>query len=134
MQIDLLTAATATTAVPSAATDGKAMPHMTDVATLFVRSTAGSATMTVTLRLWGYHKYTNKWYPLGVGTAASKGIVNAGAAIAEDSSLGADTLLHSEIVSGLHRIDRVYLQVTAIGGTSTAVSAVLDCVPTKAAT
>ena len=132
--IDLLTATTATNGPPSGAGAGKDMPHTTDIATLFVHSTAGSATMTVTLRLWGYSAYTGKWYPLGTGTAALKGVINAGAAIAEDASLGADTLLHAEVVTSLQRIDRVYLEVLAIGGTSTAVTAVLDCVPCSAVT
>lgn len=134
MQITLLTAATATNGVPSGATAGVKMPHLTDVATLFVHSTAGSDSMTVTLRLWGYNNYTAKWYPLGIGTAANKGIINAGAAIAEDTSTGADTILHAEIVSGLFRIDRVYLEVTAIGGTATAITAVLDCVMAEGTT
>jgi len=128
-QITLLTAATATTAVPSAATDGVQMPVTADIATLFLHSTAGSGTMTVTVRLWGYNVGVAKWYPLGIGTAALKGVLNAGAAIAEDASLGADVLLHCEVLNSLHRIHRVYLQVTAIGGTATAVTAMLDLLP-----
>lgn len=130
-QIQLLDAATATSAVPSAATDGVKLPGLTDLATLFLHSTAGSGTMTVTCRLWGYNAVLGKWYPLGTGTASGKGVINAGAAIDEDI---ADTIRHCEVVTSLHRIDRVYLQVTAIGGTSTAVSAYLDCVPASAVT
>lgn len=132
--ITLLTAATAVNGAPSGATAGVALPHQTDLATLFVHNTAGSATMTVTLRLWGYKTSTAKWYPLGTGTAALKGVLNAGAAIAEDATLGADTLLHCEVVTSLHKINRVYLEVAAIGGTSTAVTAVLACVPCSAVT
>ncbi len=125
-QITLFTASTATSAVPTLATNGAALPGTVDLATLFLHSTAGSATMTVTCRLWGYNTQLAKWYPLGAGTAAGKGVINAGAAIAEDI---ADTILHCEVINSLHRIQRVYLQITAIGGTDTAVTAVLDCLP-----
>lgn len=128
-QVTLFSAATATSAVPSGLV-GEPIP-LTDLATLFLYSTAGSSTMTVTCRLWGYNAKLAKWFPLGTGTASGKGVINAGAAIAEDI---ADTILHCETVTSLHRINRVYLQITAIGGTSTAVTAVLDCVPCGAVT
>jgi hypothetical protein len=131
-QITLLTAATATTSAPSAATDGVALPHTTDYATLLMHSTAGSGTMTVTGKLWGYNTQTGKWYPLGTGTDGTlKGIVNDGAAVTEVS---ADAIVHAEPVAGLRSFQRVALQVTAIGGTSTAITAVLDCIRCDGAT
>ena len=131
MQVDLLTAATATNGVPSGATAGAKMLGHTDVATLFVKSVAGSGTMTASLRLWGYHIYTATWYPLGTGAANTKGLINGGVALAEDI---ANDLRHAELVSGLFRIDRVYLEVVSIGGTATALTAVLDCVPAESRT
>lgn len=123
-QIQLLSAATATNGAPSAATDGVALPHLTDRSLLFLHSTAGSGTMTVTCKLWGYNGTLAKWYPLGThATAATKGIINAGNAI---DATAANTLRHCEEVTSLRRLTRVYLEITAIGGTETAVSAFLD--------
>ncbi len=130
-QITLLTAATATTTAPSAATDGVALPHTTDLATLFLYSSAGSGTMDVTCRLWGYNTALAKWFPLGTGADATKGTVNAGSAMGET---GTNAIAHCEVVNSLHRINRVALQVVTINGTSTAIEAVLDCVPTSAVT
>lgn len=120
----------ATNGAPSAATDGKAMPHLTDLATLFLDSIAGSGTMTVTCKLWGYCAERAKWYPLGTNaTAASKGLINQGNAIGET---GTDTIAHCETVTSLQKINRVYLEVTAIGGTATEITALLDCLPCQA--
>ncbi len=88
-------------------------------ASVIVASTAGSDTMTVTLRLWGYSSAAASWSPVGVGTAAGKGVLNAGAAIAETS---ADKIAHAEPLTLPTHFDRAYCQVTAIGGTATAVS------------
>lgn len=61
------------------------------------------------------------WFPLGTNsTAASKGLLNEGNAIGETS---ADAIVHAEIINNLHHFDRVYLEVTAIGGTATAFDA-----------
>jgi hypothetical protein len=124
-QITLLSAATATNSAPTAATDGAAIPHLCDVATLFLHSTAGSVTMTVTCKLWGYNTQLAKWYPLGTNaTAASKGLLNEGNAMGET---GTDSIRHCEALAGLRAIQRLYLEITAIGGTSTAITAVVDC-------
>jgi hypothetical protein len=89
---------------------------------LLVWSTAGSGTMTVTLRLWGYSSVSGTWHPLGVGADSTKGIINAGSALGET---GTNTIAHSEVVYGLKAFERVVCQVTAIGGTVTAISAAL---------
>jgi hypothetical protein len=123
-QITLLSAATATTSAPTAATDGVAMPHTTDLATLFVYSSAGSGTMTFTGRLWGYNTTLAKWFPLGPGADATKGTINGGTALGET---GTDSIAHCEVLDSLFNIHRVYMQVVAIGGTSTAIEAVLSC-------
>lgn len=131
-QITLLSAATATNSAPSAATDGAAIPHLCDYATILLKSTAGSGTMTVTCKLWGYNTQQAAWYPLGThATAASKGLLNEANAIAETS---ADGIKHAEQVQGLRSFQRLYLEITAIGGTSTAITAVADCVPAGVAT
>ena len=128
----LLTAATGATSAPSSASDGVAITALTytppgiqraNAAVLHVWSTAGSGTMDATFRLWGYIAAVSKWFPLGTGTGATKGVINVGAAIDET---GTDALRHAEVVDGLRAFSRVALQVTAIGGTSTAVSAALE--------
>lgn len=127
--IQLLTAATATNSPPSGASAGVAIGQdafdggAPAYGTFFIASTAGSATMTVTLRLWGYNATAAVWAPCGTGTAALKGVLNGGAAIAEDASIGADLLRHTEVVGVPWSFDRIYLEILAIGGTSTAVSA-----------
>ncbi len=125
MQITLLSAATATNSAPTAATDGAAIPFLCDKATLFAYSTAGSGTMTFTAKLWGYNVQLAKWFPLGTNaTAASKGLINEANAMGET---GTDDIRHCEAIAGLRGIQRVYLEITAIGGSSTAITAVLDC-------
>lgn len=131
MPIRLLNSVTATSLPPSAATDGVplngARPsgggyynQVKDAAVLSLRSTAGSGTMEVMCRLWGWHPAT-LWTPMGIGDpVADRGLINDGVTVAED---GADTLVHSQPVSGLSACTRVYLQVTAIGGTGTAITA-----------
>lgn len=125
--VQVLTAETGTTAAPSAATDGvetnslKVGGNVPDAATIVVQSTAGSGTMTVTLKLWGYDDDSAKWSPVGThSTAASKGILNEGAAIPEGPI--ADTINHREILRWPGHFDRLDIQVTAIGGSATAVS------------
>jgi hypothetical protein len=134
----LLTGAIATSAVPTLATDGVACNSTSIMGAadtglnftqraareclLTVFSTAGSDVMSVTLRLWGYSATAGKWAPLGSGTDALKGVINAGVALGETS---ANTIAHSEPVYLAGLFDRLYLQVTAIGGTDTAVSAYL---------
>jgi hypothetical protein len=126
---ELLASATATSAAPSGATAGLdldlvkskvgCIPERVRVA---LTSTAGSATMTVTTRLWGYFGTAIGWSPMGTGTDANKGVLNAAAATAE---VDTDSIKHSEEFTGLGNASRLYLQVTAIGGTSTAVTGYL---------
>lgn len=133
--IQLLNAATATNSPPSGATAGFPLKDKTPgkgpafrwnhypSGVILVKSTAGSGTMTVTLRVWCYSPVTSAWHPLGSSsTVANRGVLNAQSAIAED---GADNLVHAEPVTGLGAFTRIYLEITAIGGTATAVSAYL---------
>ena len=125
--IQLLDDATATNGAPSAASDGVALPPRWGDATALVRSTAGSGTMSVTIKLWVYWDGSADgstdavgWYPLGTNsTAADKGKLNEQSAIGETS---ADLIAHAERVVGLNAFTRAYAEVTAIAGTATAIS------------
>lgn len=126
--LEILTAATATNSPPSGATAGFSVGEMLKTGSptsggLFIKSTAGSGTVTVTLRLWGYNGAAAAWSPCGTGTAALKGVLNGGTAIAEDASIGADLIRHYEEIGLPWALDRIYLEITAIGGTATAISA-----------
>ena len=126
-RFELLASATATSAAPSAASDGLdlnvivgKLGGIPERMKAIVASTAGSGTMTVTCRLWGYYGATAGWAPIGTGTDADKGKLNAATATAET---GTDSIKHAEELQGLGLASRLYLQVTAIGGTDTAVTA-----------
>lgn len=138
MFLRLLNAATATNSPPSGATAGVSLRQRQpgvdggnwrgkNDGVILVKSTAGSGTMTVTLRVWGYSNLTSAWHPLGsdATTVANRGVLNEEGAIAED---GADNLVHAEPISGLGAFTRIYLEITAIGGTSTAVTSYLTTV------
>lgn len=136
MKIRLLNEATATNGAPSAATDGFSLrgqaasaagesnePPWGSTAAIAINSTAGSGTMTGTFKLWVYANATAVWMPYGTdATAANKGLLNEGNAIGET---GTDTIRHTELVNGLWHYDRVYLEITAIGGTGPAFTAYL---------
>lgn len=131
-EIELLASATGTNSPPSGAAAGIAINDARlygknpDRARLIIYSTAGSGTMTATFRLWGYSAAGSVWVPVGTGTGAAKGTVNAGAAIDET---GTDAIRHSELVELWGHFDRLYLEITAIGGTATAVTAQLLIAP-----
>lgn len=131
--LKLLTAATATNSPPTTATQGFSLKGRTpgqtqahtwyhrDSGVIIVRSTAGTGTMTVTLRVWGYNPHSASWHPLGSSSTESlRGVLNAQSAIDED---GSDILTHAEPVTGLAAFSRIYLEITVISGTNTAVSA-----------
>lgn len=128
--IELLSTTSATNGTPSGASAGLALSTIVsyfggvpDPMTLLLESTAGSGTMTVTARLWGYTPLDGgTWVPLGTGGDTTKGTINAGNAIGETT---ADRLLHAEPFQLTGSFQRYYLEVTAIGGTSTAVKAYL---------
>lgn len=120
----ILDARTSTNSAPSGSSAGLANPKdniwpLPQKAVVAVYSTAGSATMTATIKLWGYLTDAARWFPLGIGADALKGVMNGGAAIGET---GTDVLQHAEIVEGLFSFDRIYAEVVAIGGTLTAVT------------
>ncbi len=132
----LLTAQTTTNSAPSAATDGvpcypsNALDTDTGMnytarasreAVLFVSNSAGSGTVAATLRLWGYLAASGEWYPIGAGADATKGTINAATSLGESGV--ADKLNHCEPFYLMGHFDRIYLQVTAISGTATALEA-----------
>ena len=85
--------------------------------TLVIKGT-GTGTVTGTFRLWGYvatPSSTGAWYPMGTGTDADKGKINAGTALGEVIT---DVVLHAEPVLYVGHFDRIYLECTAIGGSS----------------
>lgn len=117
------TSATAGT-IPSTSAHGVAILCDPNTEYVFlIYSTAGSGTMSVTCRLWGYHPTPNRWFPLGSSsTESNRGVLNEQSAIDED---GADNIVHAEVVAGLSAFTRIYAQITTIGGTTPTVSAYL---------
>lgn len=116
--IALLTGATSS-AAPSvtSATAGVAMPFSCDQCSILVHSTAGSGTMTATLRIWGFNPEVGRWYDLGA--------LNSGSAIAEVST--ADTIAYAESLVGLRAFNRLHCEITSLGGTATAVTVTAVC-------
>lgn len=129
-RITLLSAATAANSPPASATAGVALTYSptpgvapAEVA-LVVRSTAGSGVMSVTGRLWVLGA-AGVWLPYGAGADGTKGTVNLQSAIGET---GTNEIRHAELIAGLLAFRRAYFEVTAIAGTSTAVTAELEFV------
>lgn len=116
---NLITAATAATATPpSGITAGVALPFLVDQITVLVKSTAGSGTMTATVRVWAYFPEAAAWF--------SCGVLNAGNAIPETT---ADAIQYCEAVVGLRGASRVHAQLEAVAGTSTAITVQAIAVP-----
>jgi hypothetical protein len=129
--ICLMTAQTANTGAPAAATDGvpcfpvvqgagailnaasghcfTGMPAASS--TLMIGSSAGSGTMVGTFTLWGYLTASGQWYPVAV---------NDGAALAETAN---DAIRFTERFPDLGHYDRLFLQLASVGGTDTAFEA-----------
>lgn len=127
--LEILASATATNGVPSGASAGARLDDIGQQLQLNrgivkIVSTAGSDTMSVTIRLWGYCPTAAEWIPLGSGADADKGKLNESPA-GTYTALGevdTDQILHAEPVEGLWGFTRIYAQIAAISGTSTAVT------------
>ena len=126
--ITLLTSATSPNSAPGGAagtsTNGlKVGGNVPDTCAVFVKSTAGSGDMSVTIKLFGYvldAPISGSWFPLGThATAATRGIINEGNPIDEVVPNG---LRHVEPLSYCGTFDRLYAEITAIEGDATAVS------------
>jgi hypothetical protein len=124
LSVQLLNAATAANGAPSGASAGlelNSIKYANDGA-IVLKSTAGSGDMIVTCRLWVYSTVSATWHPAGSpgSSDATIGTINAESAMGET---GTDAISHAEGVTGLRHFDRIYLEITAIEGTSTAISA-----------
>lgn len=125
--VEILASATAANGIPSGASAGVAMSVIrainptVDAIRVGLKSTAGSGTMTATATLWGYAG--GSWFvlkPLASSSAAPQTAI----AIAENST---DALVFTEIVEGLRAVERIYLELVAIAGSSTAVTGFALC-------
>jgi hypothetical protein len=115
--INLLTGATSSGA--PTLTDGAlgvALPFSCDQAVICVRSTAGTGDLTVDLTLWGYVTELARWYSLGSLTTDP---------LAEDAT---DAIAHAVGIAGLRAFTRMYCEIAALGGTSTAVTVDAICI------
>lgn len=113
--VEILASATAANGAPSGASAGidinllRVGGELPTSIRVGIISTAGSGTMTVTLKVWMYAG--TKWF-----VAQS---LNGGSAIAETS---ADAIQFCESVSVIQGAARIYLEIAAIAGSSTAVT------------
>ncbi len=120
--VEILASATAANGIPSGATAGvdvslfRKLGFLPDKIRVGVKSTAGSGTMTVTLRTWLYAG--GVWF-VAKPHVASSATPQTAVAIAETS---ADAIAYSEVVTGVSSAARIYLEIVAIGGTLTAVT------------
>lgn len=122
--VELLASATAANGAPSGATAGidasllrnPRGDRIPDAIRVGVNSTAGSGTMTVALRLWQYSG--GVWF-VAQALAADPSTPYTAGTIPETS---ADKIAYSELVFGLSGASRLYLEIVAIAGSSTAVT------------
>jgi hypothetical protein len=132
--VEALASATATNSAPTLSTDGihvnllRVNGRIPRTMSVNVYSTAGTGALSVTLRIWGYNpkaaadSATNAgWCPLGVGSAALKGVLNQGLDIDEDASIS-NAIGHTEALDLPAHFTRLYMEITAIAGTNTAVT------------
>lgn len=126
----VLASATAANGAPSGAAAGIAIHEISNLFNfmpsevgLLVYSTAGSGTMTCSIRVWAYHPGPGDWFPLGTGADGTKGLINAGSTIGETAS---DKIRHLETLTlpGIAG-SRLYFEIVSIGGTGTAVEVAL---------
>jgi hypothetical protein len=130
--LSVLSSRDATSSAPSGASAGVEVQglaigngNIPDHVSCLVLSSAGSGTMSCSVKLFGYvaDAAIADWFPLGVGSVdANRGLLNSGDSIGESE---ADKIRFSEAVNYIGHFDRVYAQVTAIAGSSTAISVFL---------
>lgn len=121
--VEILASATATNGLPSGSSGVemnllKGLGAAPDAFRIGIKSTAGSGTMTVTLRVWFRFGSTIGWM-VGKAIEASSATPQTSVAIAETT---ADAIAYTAIVDVPSAADRIYLEVVAIAGTSTAVT------------
>lgn len=94
-------------------------PSSVDVA---VYTTAGSGTVTATVKLWCGHPSfgtAGQYIAAGTGGASAAGVLNGGSAFDEHA---ADVIGRADMVISPGAYRKWYAEVTAIGGTATAVT------------
>lgn len=119
--VELLASAIAANGIPTTTAgiptnDLKILGRVPDTIRVGVRTTAGSGTMTVTLRVW--LRAAGFWFR-AKDLNASSAAPHTAVAIPETS---ADAIQYSEEVSGIAGADRIYLEILVIAGSSTAVT------------
>ena len=120
--VEILASATATNGLPSG-TNGvdmnllRTLGAIPDRLRIGIKSTAGSGTMTVTLRVW-FRFGTIGWL-VGKSIEASSATPQTAVAIAETT---ADAIAYTEVIQCPEAADRMYLEIVAIAGTATAVT------------
>jgi hypothetical protein len=123
-RVELLASVTATNGAPSGASAGidcnslriAGGAPIPDAIRVGIKSTAGSGTMTVAARVWLYAG--GDWF-VAQALAADPATPYTPGTIPETSN---DSISYSEWVFGLSGAARIYLEITAIAGTSTAVT------------
>jgi hypothetical protein len=91
---------------------------------LLVHTSAGSATMTATVKLWAGvlgvgTAGAGKYVAASPGSAALSGLLNGGAAFDEHAT---DVIHRLDVIALPRLAQKMYAEITAIGGTSTAVT------------
>lgn len=131
MHVVLLSAATVANGAPTLSTDGVDIRQgppgasgrglrESDFATLLAYSTAGSGTMTATIKIRGYIARLARWFPMGPNATDSKrGVINLATTLGENET---DKIEHSELIQGLSTFSRVHAELVDIGGTATAIT------------
>lgn len=121
--VEILASATAANGIPSGSNgvETNALRERNrapDRIRVGIKSTAGSAVMTVSLRVWFRFGATVGWM-VGKAIEASSATPQTAVAIAETT---ADAIAYTESVELPAAADRIYLEIVAIGGTATAVT------------
>lgn len=127
----LFTGLTSANGQPALATDGvPCYPDLNNLAndtgacfvnygardsSIVIKGSAAGGPIAFTGRMWGYNAQLAEWVPMGTGTDAAKGLINAGAAIGPVKTL---KVLHGETLKYAGHYDRLYLEATVVGGTT----------------
>jgi hypothetical protein len=93
--------------------DGYILP---EDASIRISESAGSGALSIAYaRLWIYDRFSGKSYPAGIGTDASKGKLNNGAALGITAT---GLLRHTEPLLFVGHADGIQVELGAIGGSS----------------
>jgi hypothetical protein len=117
MAATLILSTNANVAAPTTLTDGTLgvirpdadKNNKADDATVYVKNTAGTGTITVLATLWGWSPAMSRWIEIGD--------LNDGAAIGETSS--ANAISYAEAVAGIKVFTRFWIETTLAGTSPT---------------